>query len=237
MRFIGEAARRNAKRRGAAWLAIVPLFGAGCFQSKTNAGDVAAAANGYVPQGAAPASAPHAMASATSPAGVTANADTEKTGDKADDIGLPVYPNAKPVQSVAKASDDLTSGGGGVQIALYETPDTPEQALAFYKDKMPSAQPGKEMRDGIESQTLSETPDVNGVRRVQVFRENGKTQIALVRVRPLSSADTPPSATPGVPATGSASGSAAPSGASALPGGALRDSRRGGRRRSRRRRG
>jgi len=149
-------------------------------------------------------------------------ATTQSPGDLGDgkplitaEIGLPVYPNAQLFKDAGSGRDPIQTGNG-INIVLLETPDKPEQVIAFYKEKLlherpdPKAHGKKEivhptewdrMQDGKKVVTLSDSDMSLGVRTVEVRMDAGRTFIELMNILPDKKGAPPvtPSALSGLP--------------------------------------
>jgi len=92
-------------------------------------------------------------------------------------LDVPPYPDATATEGGGQFS---FGGQGGVSSQEYETPDSVEQVLAFYKDKLGS----KARIQESEGKAILTLASKNGLSTVTITREAGaeKTKITIVRI-------------------------------------------------------
>jgi len=92
-------------------------------------------------------------------------------------LDVPPYPDATATEGGGQFS---FGGQGGVSSQEYETPDSVEQVLAFYKDKLGS----KARIQESEGKAILTLASKNGLSTVTITRAEGaeKTKITIVRI-------------------------------------------------------
>ncbi len=112
----------------------------------------------------------------------------------ASELGVPIYPDAKPYKDSTGIISPMATDG--MKMAILETQDAAEKVVAFYKQEMPNATVTKDVEDGQPLVRFSEPAGKSGLRAVSVGIKEGKTQIILTNVAEnpslKSDAATPP---------------------------------------------
>jgi hypothetical protein len=120
------------------------------------------------------------------------------------DIGMPIYPGARPVGGNAGLQEGLNAG---LAMSLMETRDSVDAVIAFYKDRL--SKPGSRLEptktedrlDGRRVVRLSVPQEDGGLQTVEARDDVGKTTIQLMNMAGQAHGAVP-STIPGVTGSG-----------------------------------
>ncbi|MBI2682199.1 MAG: zinc-ribbon domain-containing protein [Acidobacteriales bacterium] len=101
--------------------------------------------------------------------------DTEKILEK---MGVEAYPGAEPAEHGASS---MTMNNVEVMNAMFDTEDTADQVLAFYRGKFPSA----EVFDTPENKTLMEGDKSKSSLLIAIHEADGRTRITITKTTKL----------------------------------------------------
>jgi hypothetical protein len=137
----------------------------------------------------------------TAPAAAPAQPVAPANSAGADDLAMPLYPNAKEVKMGPGRSAGL---GDGLVLSLLETQDSVDAVIAFYSEKLKTPesqlQPTRteDRIDGRRVVRLSVPREDGGLLTVEARDEPGKTTIQLMNMKGKPGGAVPPRI-PGVP--------------------------------------
>lgn len=114
------------------------------------------------------------------------------TGENGPETGLPIYPGAQPVRDDEEKpeSADVNIGtsffGVHVAAAKFESKDTPQAIVDFYKDKMSTFGPVTECKGDVDFEGEPKQPvckEASGTREIQLVTGTEESH-RLVSVKP-----------------------------------------------------